>query len=338
MMASERNINQPLATHARGRPTDPSRRWVAYLKELLGRFSADQCPVMAAALTFFTLLSAVPILLMGVWVLSIVIGAHTHEATDHIVRTISKMLPGETARESFRTLMSQVDLYGFIHGLKHAGWKAGIIGALGLIWAAMQVFVNASASLNAAFEVKETRSWIKLRLVALGILIAVLALFALSMAATAGADILHAFGVNAGWRWAPPWTTDAALLILAVLLNTAMFGVVYRFLPNAQVAARDAAVGGFTVAVLWVLATRLMAAFLSAPNKMYGALSGVVLLITWCYYTNMLLLVGAEVAAISAQRGETNVHGHARGKQANLSRSQPGPDTTIRTGSKRHTA
>ena len=315
-MKNKPDPNPPVPSPSGSHPL-PTAGWVAYLKELYRRFNADQCPVMAAALTFFTLLSAVPILLMGVWVLSMVVGAHTHEATEHIMRMVSKMLPGETARTSFKTLMAQVDLYGFIHGLKHAGWKAGVIGSLGLIWAAMQIFVNASTSLNAAFEVTEKRSWIKLRLVALGILIVVLALFALSMAATAGVDVLHAFGVNAGWNWAPSWTTDVALMILALLLNTAMFGVIYHFLPNARVASRDAAVGGISVAILWVLATRLMSAFLSAPNKMYGALSGVVVLITWCYYTNMLLLAGAEVAAMSAQRRDNRVAGNAMDKAAN---------------------
>ncbi|HEY3414966.1 MAG TPA: YihY/virulence factor BrkB family protein [Armatimonadota bacterium] len=273
---------------------------VAYLKALGKRFMVDKCPVMAAAMSFFSLLSIVPMLLVAIGALAIFTGS-TYEATRQIENLGVRMLPGKAAQDAFLQLTQQLDLHGFVHNLKHAGPRNLAIGVITLLWAALQIFVNASGSLNAAFEVEEKRSWFRLRLVAAWVMCGAVLFFLLSFASTAGPDVVRRILPRLGIPNPAPWPVNALFFFVALGLNVAMFAFIYRYLPNGRVSWRDALAGGGVMGVLWIAATKGMTLFLATPNRMFGALGGTVLIITWMYYSNMLLLLGAEVAALLAK-------------------------------------
>jgi len=279
----------------------PLLRWWLYLKELFARFNKDMCPVFAASLSFFGLISLVPILLMAIAALGYLIH-NPDQARVQIIHAIQHLLPGETARKAAQQLMDQIGIENQIKVIMSKRGVAGVVGIVTLIWAAIQIFVSSVPAMNAAWEVTEKRNWLKLRLTALGLLVGAGALFLLSLLPSAGPDLVRRLHIP--WLGLPehvPWYVDLLFTLLALAINAAMFTLIYRYLPAAQVQWREAAVGGVAMGLLWELAKQGFSLYLShagAQNVMYGALGGVMLLVTWIYYTSMLLLLGTEVSKL----------------------------------------
>src|SRR5207247_839558 len=101
---------------------------------------------------------------------------------------------------------------------------AGVIGLLSLIWATLQIFVNGAPAMNAAFEVVERRGWLKLRLIAFGLLLGAGALFLISLLPSTGPDFIR----NLHWFTLPqpvPWYIEALFWLVALGLNCAMFAL-----------------------------------------------------------------------------------------------------------------
>jgi membrane protein len=276
-------------------------RWWAYTRELFRRFGEDQAPAFAASLSFFGILSLVPVLLIALAALGYMI-QDPQEAARELQNIVQQMLPGAQAKQAAATLMRDVQLAQQAEELMRARGVAGVVGLLSLLWAALQIFVNGATSMNAAWSVEETRSWLKQRLVALGLLFGAGALFLFSLLPSSGPDAVRR--LNIPWLGLPervPWSVDLAFALLAVAINVAMFTLIYRFLPNARVTWRQALVGGVFMGVLWELAKQgfsLYLAHFGNYNKMYGSLGGLMILILWIYYTSMLLLLGAELTKL----------------------------------------
>lgn len=273
----------------------------AKVKAVWKRFTEDQGPVLAAGLTFFTLLSIVPMLLVAMAILGFLMNS-PHEALLKLQEIISQALPGKAGVEAFRQIAEQIQLEQTLANLMNSRGLALYTGILTLVWAALQIFVNATTQMNAAFNTQETRSWVRLRLEALGVMAASGVLLLLSLLPSSGPQFVR----NLHIPWldlpspAPVWV-DVLFSLVAIAINIALFTIIYRFLPAKRVSWRVAAFGGVVVGILFEIAKKGFAVYLahsSGYGQLYGPLGGVILLITWMYYSNFILLLGAEVASV----------------------------------------
>lgn len=287
-----------------------------YLKELFKRFSGDYCGAWAASLSFFSILSIPPVLLCGLAVLGFVI-QDPPTATAQVQKILANVLPGgqESAQAQAASIIAQLNVEKSVTTLQAQRGIAGIIGVLSLFWASIQIFVNASTPMNAAFRVKETRGFIKLRLTALGLLFGAGLLFLLALTPTIAAQFIG----NSKFLGMGPFK-ETVLPLVAVLftiigigINAAMFTVIYRYLPSpsAKVTWKAAGISGGFVALLWEGAKQAFAFYTSKYanyDKVYGTLGGLIGLVFWIYYTSMILLLGAEIANLYAdsQRAKNN--------------------------------
>jgi membrane protein len=265
------------------------------------RFSEDQGPVLAAGLTFFTLLSIVPLLLVALAVRGFVMDS-PHQAILKMQDVVAHMLPGPAGVQAFRQIAQQIDLEKTLAGLMSSRGIALYTGGLSLLWAALQIFVNATTQMNAAFDVKESRSWTRLRLNALLVLVVASVLFVASLLPSSGPQFVR--NLHIPWLSLPapvPVWVDLLFSLVAIAINIAMFAVIYRFLPAARVSWRVALFGGTVVGILWEVAKKAFTVYLAHSKgygQLYGAMGGVILLITWLYYSNFILLLGAEIASV----------------------------------------
>lgn len=284
-----------------------ARSLTGFLKVLFRRAMADRVPVLAAALSFFMMLSIVPVILLALAILGFAFSHMGYDvqhaaraAVSDLQRGIAQVLPGASVQDAFRQLAEQTDLENSIVGIINARGLALVSGILSLVWAAIQIVVNASPLVNQAFEARESRSWLQLRMLALGVTLVVSVLFLLSLIPISEPDLVR--NLRIPWLGLPeltPMRVDWLFFLVALALNTSLFTFVYKVLPNTRVEWRDALVGGVSMAVLWELARKGFTVFLArSTNPLYGALGGVILLITWMYYTNILLLLGAEVSGL----------------------------------------
>ena len=270
-------------------------------KEFIARYNADDCPARAAALSFFGLLSLVPLMLFAVAALGFFIH-DPNQARQYVEHVVSRLLPGEQASRAADQVIQQTNLVDSARALMKGKWWSILFGFVSLIYAGLGLFVSAADPMNAAWEVKENRSFLRLRLVCLEVFAGAGLFFLLSLAVSAG--LWHPAGA--------PWIVNALLTVfyeaLAIALNGVMFTLIYRFLPNTTVTWKAAAFGGIITGILYEIAKKgfefYLTHFGNLNNKMYGALGGIVLLVTWIYYGSMLLLAGAIVAKMYHEHRE----------------------------------
>ena len=177
----------------------------------------------------------------------------------------------------------------------------GLALALGIaLWGARNGARAVMTGLNIAFHAGEARGFVRGNLVALAItLCGIVGLVALGGLSTALAVIAGPLG-------------GAASFLLLFLAATGGAAGLYRFAPNKPSPAwHDILPGALLFAAGWLAATAAFAFYAAnfgSYNATYGSLGAVVVLITWFYVTALLLLLGAEFAAVKASAEHDGAH------------------------------
>ena len=177
------------------------------------------------------------------------------------------------------------------------GWLS--FGILGTLWAASTGTAALIDSLNRAYEVKETRSYWKVRLIALGLTVGLSLVVISSSAIIMLSDRIPAWagqrlGLSPallGW-----WTAVDYLLGLGLLSLAA--GTIYRFGPDLKGRCRWMTPGAVFAAVAAALASWLFSLYLRfAPSysATYGSLGAVIVLMLWLYLIGLVILIGGEI-------------------------------------------
>ena len=295
--------------------------YIKYPLETLTRFGNDNGALNAAGLSFFMLVSFAPMILMGVALLSLFVkpSAAVHEV--HIM--VNNLLPAGGARTESDHFLNE-RLSTVLPSLAARSGLPLVFGLLSLLWSSMQIYVTGSTAMNMAFEVKEKRSWIKLRLIAVGLLLVSGALLLVSLFLSGAPNAIHAYRLPIIDRL-PVGLPVLSLIfeVIAVIVNALLFGVVYKFLPNAKTTWRSVFVGGLTASVLFEVAKKGMAVFLLRPNNsIYGGLADLIVFVLWIYYSMTIMLLGSEVAAVYAKYNEHPAAQHLKAGRR-LARKQP---------------
>jgi membrane protein len=274
-------------------PTDVTKpSWQYIAKKTLREFSKDQCPDLAAALTYYAVLSLFPALLALVSLVGIFGDPEkTTAVLLEIVRGIAPADTVDTVSGPVKELASSpaAGLTLFL-GLATALWSAsGYVGAFG-------------RAMNRVYEVDEGRAFVKLR----GTMLAVTLLAIVIVALLAGMLVLSgpvseavggAIGLSGTiltiWNIAK-WPVIVALVIVII-------AVLYYATPNVQQPKfRWMSIGSLIALVIFVLASLGFAFYVANfanYNKTYGALGGVIVMLLWLWILNMSLLFGAEFDA-----------------------------------------
>ncbi len=272
--------------------------FLSLCKELYARFSSGECPVRAQALAFVGTLSLAPLLLCALAALSFLI-RDPAQASDYITQVVKGLLPGKEAAQAADDLVRQAHVVESVKTLMAGKWWSIIIGLVTLFWGIISLVVSAVTPMNSAWEVRESRSFIKLRLQCTGAIVCAAILFVLSLLPSFGPSILSSAGILSSEATV---NLSAFFVILieaaAWVINIAMFVLLYKVLPDTKVSWRSAILGGAIAGLLWEIFKKGFAIYLGHAgsfNKAYGALGGVFLLVTWIYYSCMVLLGGAII-------------------------------------------
>lgn len=296
--------------------------WVKFVLDVFARFGKDNGGLLAAGLAFFMVLAFVPLLLVGIATLAFFVHS-PQEAVQKIQELLTtQILPGGAGQE-VKYIIAKANVAQTVQHVMETKGLVGLVGVLSLVWAAIQIFINGSVAMNAAWQTTEKRGWIKLRLIALGLLVATSVLLVLSLAATAyGTWLSHRFNVS----FVVTVLTELGALALAI----GMYAVIYKVLPSASVSWKAAVAGGVFSAVAWEIAKKGLSVYLLRPNKsMYGEIADLFVFVLWLFYSMMILLLGAEVSAQYAASVESR-----RGtglKKAAL--AHPAADASVSAGS-----
>lgn len=190
-----------------------------------------------------------------------------------------------------------------IRAVSRASEPLTVLGVLGLVWTAMGMFGAIRDSLNAAWGVRARHNLFRQKLVDLGSVLGLGLLLGGSILGTAGlhtmrhvsAMVLGRYSQQMETLWgASGWVFPAVVTFIAFLL-------VYRFVPDVRHGFRDVWSGALVATVLFEVAKHVFTLYVANFTHftaLYGALGAVMLFLLWVYVSAMILLFGAELAAV----------------------------------------
>jgi membrane protein len=257
------------------------------------KYLEDGGPLIAAAISFFGLLSVIPLVLFGVWGLGHFLSSEL--AFRHVVDYMTEYLPAMTdglKDHLVNYLQELVDSHGTI------GW----LGVAGLLWSGSQGFVVLEQAMNIALRVPERRSFLESRLLGVGMILLAGGSLALSLAITSALAAIQNYTIPF-LHWSPRdlprlWSLVGA--VVPLLLAILSFTVIYRVVPNTRMPWRAAAIAGLVAGLLWDGAKRLFTYYLARNlyDLIYGPIGGLIGLVFWIYYSSVILVLGLELAAV----------------------------------------
>jgi membrane protein len=309
----ERNaVGGPGSAGTYGPPAEPSelgvRSWWRVLVRTIREFDEDNLFDWAAALTYYTILSIFP----GLLVLVSVLGLLGQSAIQPLLDNMRAVTP-EPAREI---------LEAGARSLTEAQGTAGVfvvLGAAGALWSASGYVAAFMSASNIIYDVPEGRPlWktLPIRLgvtVLIGVMLVVCVIIVVftgrlaevvGTALGAGSALLSVWGIV---KW-------PVLLILVSL----MLALLYWASPNAkQGGFRWISPGGILAVLVWMIASvgfALYANNFGSYNKTYGTLGGIILFFVWLWISNVAVLLGAEFDA-ELHRGRAVAGGQPEGQE-----------------------
>jgi membrane protein len=172
------------------------------------------------------------------------------------------------------------------------------IGALLAAWSGSNIFTTFMGALDTAYDVKDERPWWKQRLIALGVLVGWAVIVTVVTAILlAGDNFVHYAQTQLGMGSAALTAWSVLQFPLAIVLLVAFFYLMYWLLPYVKQDKKQILVGSLAAALLFGLATLIFRLYVQhfPPNRTYGTIGAVMVLLTWMYVVSVVLLVGGEL-------------------------------------------
>ena len=272
--------------------TRRSGGWRDIVRETWRQFWEDQIPMIAAGMTFYSLLALFPAIgtIVSLWGLFGDIGD-----ARHALAQLSMVLPGGALTVIGDEMMR-------VAAANKGGLTLAAAGGLALsLWSARGAMIAIMTGLNIAFELKETRSFLRRTLIALAftlglVLFGIAAVLVLVLPAS-----LHAYLGDAEILLLR--AAGAAGLFAAILIGLSLL---YHFGPARHRGHwRLFTWGGGIAGMGWLLASILFSLYVAhfgSYNRTYGSLGAVIGFMTWIWISAMVILIGAELNAEIEER------------------------------------
>jgi membrane protein len=291
-------------SHAPERPTQlPGGSWWAAVKRTVREFQVDSLSDRAAALTYYSVLSIFPALLVVISLVDLA-GAST-------IQTLLANL-GQVAPGSVNLILATA-----IENLQRTRGSAGVLALIGLavaLWSASNYIAAFMRASNAIYDVPEGRPVWKTLPIRIAVTVVVMVLLAVSaVAVVATGGLADRIGRLLGLGSAVVTAWDLAKWPVLLLLVSFMFALLYWASHNAKQPFRWVTPGGILAVVVWVLASAGFAVYVAnfgSYNKTYGSLAGVIVFLVWLWLSNTAILLGAELNA-ELERGRAIAAGHS---------------------------
>ena len=272
----------------------PRRGWWQIVKRAWKEAKADQVPLLAAGVAFYSFLALFPAMIAAVTLYGLVRDPADVAAQ---AKEIGEALPKDAAR-----LLT--DQLSAVAATPSQSLGLGLLVSLALaLWSASGGVGNVVSAVNIAYDEEETRGFVKRKLLSLGLTLGAILFVALAIGLVAVAPALLDGLVGSG---PIRWLLEVGRWVGLVAVMTIMLAVLYRVAPD-----RDAprfswvSVGSVVATMLWVIASLAFSLYVDnfgSYNKTYGTLAGVVVLLLWLWITMFVVLFGAEINAESEQQ------------------------------------
>lgn len=266
-------------------------------KTVLTEFLKDNPFQLAAALSYYTLLSMAPLLLLLTGMAGLVFGEQA--AQGQLFGYIRSEMGPQEAKVVQSLLTTAND--------HHASVVSTVIGTAVLVLGAISVFGQLQVSLNRIWNVEAVprknviMNLLGSRLLALAIVLALAFILLVTMAISAAIA-----GAQAPANQYFPGAGIALRVIYALVSFLIITGVVvllFKFVPDAKIDWRDTVIGAVITGVLFTIGKYGLGVYLAHLRySSAGAAGSLILIVVWVYYTSLILFLGAEATQVYARR------------------------------------
>ncbi|RYF32216.1 MAG: YihY/virulence factor BrkB family protein [Comamonadaceae bacterium] len=267
----------------------------------------DFAPSMGAAISYYTIFSLAPLLIIVIAVAGAIFGQEA------VRGEVVGQLQGLIGREG------AIAIQGMIRSASEPskGLVAGAISIGVLVVGATTVFAELQSALDRIWHVPEkakpTGVWslLRARVLSFGLIMGLAFLLMVSLIVSTG---VAAFGQWAG-SLLPGW--EAMLVVINILFSlattTVLFGMIFKFMPTVRIAWRDVWIGAGVTAVLFEIGKAGIGLYLgkSGVSDSFAAAGSLVVLLAWVYYAAQIFLLGAEFTKVYSDS-----HGSGAGTRA----------------------
>ena len=269
------------------------------LKDAVTAFGETKCARLAAALSYYTIFSIAPILIVVISIAALFFNADA--ARNNIIEQIGNVV-GSTGAQAIGEILTNANKGG-----KGGNIIASIVGFATILVGATGLFAALQDSLNTIWGVEPKPDagifvMIKARLLSfvmvLGIGFLLIVSLVASVAVKALADWLG--GVLGGAEWIAPVLN----VVIFFLLITVFFAGMFKVLPDAEIQWRDVWVGAGITSLLFSAGKFALSWYLARPGtaSAYGSAGALVVLLLWINYASQILFFGAEFTKVYANR------------------------------------
>lgn len=259
-------------------------------KGAVNEFLADNCPHLAAGISYYLILSLFPLVLAAISIFGFVV--QRPDVEENVVKAVTDLIP-----------VSADFVQGAILAVSRSWGAAGIIATFGLLWAGMAVFNAIRKSLNTAWGVRQPRPFLQERFMEFVMMVGFGALMLISLGLTTAFKVIRdaslpVFGqqfMEGSLAWHTVIiTTSVFISFLAVLF-------LFKMVPNTRVYWRHAAIGALVAAVLFEIVKNIFVWFVgnfATYTFVYGSVGTIIALMTWAYVSAVILLFCAKITSI----------------------------------------
>lgn len=272
------------------------KKYLELLKETFTEWREDEAPALAAALSYYTIFSLAPLMLILIGVAGLFFG---EESARNSIMEQARSMVGKDGAEAIGQMLQNTHQ-------NNQGPVAAITGVVLLLVGASGVFGQLQTALNKIWEVAPAPDrgiWgtIKARFLSMSMVLGIGFLLMVSLVISAAVASLGQ------WIGGIAGSTQAFMQLGEWLVNiaifTGLFAMIFKVLPDVEIEWKDVWVGAGATAVLFALGKVAIGLYLakSGTGSTFGAAGSLVVLLVWVYYSSMLLFFGAEFTQVWAR-------------------------------------
>lgn len=282
-----------------GHQRNGGTHWWGLFRESFNEWLEDKAPRLGAALAYYSAFSIAPLVLIVLAVAGWIFGPEA--AHGRIIGEISGTV-GEPVAKAIQSILDSA------HKEQAGGILATVLGVITLLLGASGVFGQLQDALNTVWKVKAKPGrglWglIQDRFLSLTMVFGTGFLLLVSLVVTAGLTALTSW-------WTPESLPGGAWLwqifngLVSLALVSTLFALIFKVLPDVQVAWRDIWVGAVLTALLFTGGKYALGLYLArgSVTSAYGAAGSLVIILLWVYYSSLILVYGAEFTRVYARR------------------------------------
>ncbi|HKL41720.1 MAG TPA: YihY/virulence factor BrkB family protein [Clostridia bacterium] len=271
---------------------DYLKRMAGFLKQLASRYSKHSVSAYSAQMAFFLMLSIFPFFIF----LFTVLGKLSINS-DILMMVLENFFPKEVHQLTIDFIEKNIVVEGN---------SLVSISILGIIWSASKGVRALMVSLNKAYEIKETRSFIIVKVLDMvyTVLIVIVILLLLTLP-NIGVGVFRFVGryIEINWEIFETYNLVKRILIPSTL--TLLMGLIYMYVPNIKLKIKDVIWGTVFSIVGWSILSYFFTIFVNEfanYRVVYGSLATVIILMFWLYFSSILLIVGGEINSIVREK------------------------------------